>query len=207
MMVLLVTAATTVEGYSRGSFDFTNKAPYLFEQYNSDKSAGMTMAKRGRPPGATTRRRNPNNFAAHHAQTLMELWLAGAPVLEIRAMLSSLAGNPGHQALIRECWSQRGNVRRYTVPPKIKRRLCRLAIAHMVELQHDRILRQRAQGAHAALRRQGWTDTQITEILRRRSPANIDFETPDLDKVLEIVNRRAPMTTLRRKAASRKLRN
>jgi hypothetical protein len=76
------------------------------------------VAKRGRPPGATTRLRNPNNFAAHHALTLMELWLADAPVLEIRAMLSSLAGNPEHQALIQECWRQRGNERRYTVPPK-----------------------------------------------------------------------------------------
>jgi hypothetical protein len=33
------------------------------------------MTKRGRPPGATSRWRNPNNFAAHHAQVLMELWL------------------------------------------------------------------------------------------------------------------------------------
>jgi hypothetical protein len=137
----------------------------------------------------------------------MELWLAGLPVLGVRGMLSSLAGNPEQQALIQACWSQRGNERRYTVPPKIKRRLCRLAVAHTVALQHDRILRQRTQAARAALRRQGWTDTQITEILRRSPPEqNIDLEALDLDKVLEIVNRRAPATTLRRKAASRKLR-
>jgi hypothetical protein len=161
MVVLLVTAATTVEGYSRGSFDFTNKAPHLFDRYNSDKSAGIKVAKRGRPPGATTRWRNPNNFAALHAQTLMELWLAGAPVLVVRAMLSSLAGDPEQQALIQACWSRRGNEPRHTVPPKIKRQLCRLAVAHTMELQHDRILRQRAQASYETLRRQGWTDTQI----------------------------------------------
>jgi len=153
------------------------------------------VAKRGRPPGVTSRWRNPNNFAAHHAQTLMELWLAGVPVLGIRAMLSSLAGSPEQQALIQAFWSHRGSERRYTGPPKIKLHLCRLAVAHTVELQHDRILRQRAQAARAALRREGWTDTQITEILRRSPPEHIDFETPDLDKVLEIVSRRAPATT------------
>ena len=108
------------------------------------------MAKRGRPPGATSRWRNPNNFAAHHAQVLMEVWLAGAPVLEIRVMLSSLAGNPEQQALIEECWSKRGNERRYTVPPKIKRKLCRLAVAHVVELRRDAIQRRRAQAAQTS---------------------------------------------------------
>ena len=54
------------------------------------------MAKRGRPSGVTSWWRNPNNIAAHHAQALMELWLAGAPVVEIRVMLSSLAGRPGN---------------------------------------------------------------------------------------------------------------
>jgi hypothetical protein len=164
------------------------------------------MTKRGRPPGATSRWRNPNNFAAHHAQALIELWLAGAPVLEIRVMLLSLAGSPEHQGLIEECWSQRGNERRYTVPPKIKRKLCRLAVAHVVELHCDAIRRRRARAAKTALRIQGWTDAQIGEILSRRALEHIEFEAPDLEKVLEIVNRRAPATTLRRKAASRKLR-
>jgi hypothetical protein len=71
------------------------------------------MTKRGRPPGATSWWRNPNNFAAHHAQVLMELWLAGLPVLGVRGVLSSLAGSPEQQALIEECWSKRGNERRY----------------------------------------------------------------------------------------------
>jgi hypothetical protein len=136
----------------------------------------------------------------------MELWLAGLPVLGVRGMLSSLAGNPEQQALIEECWSQRGNELRYTVPPKIKRKLCRLAVAHTVELRCDAIRRRRARAAKTALRIQGWTDAQISEILRRRAPEHIEFEAPDLKKVLEIVNRRAPATTLRRKAASRKLR-
>ena len=164
------------------------------------------MAKRGRPTGATSWQRNPNHVAAHHAQVLMELWLAGAPVLEIRVMLSSLAGNPEAQALIEECWSKLGNDRRHTVPPKIKRKLCRLAVAHVVELRRDAILRRRARAAKTTLRTRGWTETQIAEILNRRAPERIDFEAPDRKKVLEIVNWRAPATTLRRKAASRKLR-
>jgi hypothetical protein len=146
--------------------------------------------------------RNLNNIAAHHAQVLMELWLAGAPVPEIRVVLSSLAGSREHQALIKKCWDERGSKRRYTVPLPIKRRLCRLAVGHVIELQRDR----RWKAAKVALRREGWTDTQITEILRRRPSEHIDFEVPDLDKVLEILNRRAPATTLRRKAAARKLR-
>jgi hypothetical protein len=136
----------------------------------------------------------------------MELWLAGAPVLEIRNMLSSLAGSPEQQVLIEECWSKRGNERRYTMPPKIKRKLCRLAVAHAAELRCDAIQRRRARAAETELRTQGWTDAQIAEILRRRAPERIDFEAPKLEKVLAIVNRRAPATTLRRKATSRKLR-
>jgi len=164
------------------------------------------MAKRGRPTGATSWQRNPNHVAAHHAQVLIEAWLAGAPVLEIRLMLLSLAANPEQHALIEECWSKRGNERRYTVPPKIKRKLCRLAVAHVVELRRDAIQRRRARAAETALRTQGWTEIQIAEILNRRAAERIDLEAPDLEKVLEIVKRRTPAITLRRKATSRKLR-
>jgi hypothetical protein len=72
---------------------------------------GRRMAKRGRPTAATSWQRNPNHIAAQHAKVLMETWLAEAPVLEIRVMLSSLAGNPEAQALIEECWSKLGNDR------------------------------------------------------------------------------------------------
>jgi hypothetical protein len=139
---------------------------------------GRRMAKRGRPTGATSWQRNPNPVAAHHAKVLMEVWLAGAPVLEIRVMLSSLAGNPEAQALIEECWNKLGNNRRYTVPPKIKRNLCRLAVAHVVELRRDAIQRRRARAAETALRAEGWADTQVAEILNRRAPGRIDFEAP-----------------------------
>ena len=105
------------------------------------------MAKRGRPSGVTSWWRNPNNIAAHHAQALMELWLAGAPVVEIRVMLSSLAGRPEYQALIDECWS--------TIPPKIKRKLCRLAVAHVMELHRDAIQRRHARAAERRLAIQG----------------------------------------------------
>ena len=40
--------------------------------------------------------------------------------------------SPEHQALIEECWNKRGKERRYTVPPKIKRRLCELAIVFVI---------------------------------------------------------------------------
>ena len=136
----------------------------------------------------------------------MEVWLAGAPVYQIQIMLTSLAGSPELQTLIEECWSKRGNERRYTVPPKIKRNLCRLAVAHVTELRRDVIRRHRAEAAKRELRTAGWTDAQIAQILSRKAAERIYFEAPDLKKVLEIVNRRTPAITLRRKAASRKLR-
>lgn len=129
----------------------------------------------------------------------MELWLAAAPVLEVRVMLSSLAGNPKHQALIDECWSKTENQRRFTVPPKIKRKLCRLAIAHVAEMRRDFIQRRRAR----ALAIQGFSRAAAVEILSRTAVERVEL---NLQKVLAIVNRHAPTHTLRRKAAARKLR-
>ena len=162
-------------------------------------------ARADRPRGVTTWWRNPNNIAAHHAQVLIELWLAGAPVLEIRVMLSSLAGSPEYQALIDECWNKLENKRRYTVPPKIKRKLCRLAVAHVTELRRDAIQRRHARASERALAIQGFSRAATAEILGRRT-VKLSLEVPDLKKVLAIVNRRAPPGTLRRKAANRKLR-
>jgi hypothetical protein len=164
------------------------------------------MAKRGRPPGVTSWWRDPNNIAAHHAQVLLELWLAGAPALEIRVILSSLAGSPEYQALIDECWSKLENERRFTVPPKIKRKLSQLAVAHVMELRRDAIQRRHARAAERALAIQGFSRAATAEILGRRTVKHVSVEAPDLKKVLEIVNRRAPPGTLRRKAAHRKLR-
>ena len=161
--------------------------------------------KRGRPLGATSWWRNPNRVAAHQAQVLMELWLAGAPVLEIRVMLSSLAGKPEQRELIEECWSRRPNERRYTVPPKIKRKLCELAVAHVAELRRETILRLSCQAAQNALRNQGWTDMQIAEI-RSRDRGPIHFNRADPEEVLNISNWCAPTISLRRKATDRKLR-
>ena len=131
------------------------------------------MAKRGRPPGSTRL-----NLAVHHANVLMEAWLADVPVIGIRVMLSSLAGSPQYQALIEECWDERGHNRRYTVPKAIKQKLCRLAIAHVMELRLDTIERQRTKAAKTPLL----------------------IKTPDIEKVLEGVNRKAPEgVSLRRK--------
>jgi hypothetical protein len=164
------------------------------------------VARAGRPRGVTSWWRNPNNVAAHHAQVLIELWLAGAPVLEIRVMLSSLAGNPEYQALIDECWSKLENKRRFTVPPKIKRKLCRLAAAHVLELRRDAIQRRHARVSERALAIQGFSRAAAAEIVRRRTVKQVSVEAPDFEKVVAIVNRRAPPGTLRRKAANRKLR-
>jgi hypothetical protein len=131
------------------------------------------VAKRGRPPGSTRL-----NLAVHHANGLIELWLADAPVIEIRVMLSSLAGSPKYQALIEECWSKRGSNPRTTAPKAIKEALCRLAIAHVMELRLDTIERQCTKAAKTALL----------------------IKTPDIEKVLEGVNRKAPEgISLRRK--------
>jgi hypothetical protein len=175
------------------------------------KSAGAAqsppvVAKRGRPLGATSWWRNLEGITAHHANVLLELWLAEAPVFEVRVLLSSLAGSRQHQDVITECWGARNDERRYTVPPKIKRKLCSLAVAHVVELRRDDILRQRAQEAKRALRKQGWTDMQIEEILSRTGSEPTDLVEPGVNRVLKIVNRRAPPATLRRKAPDRILR-
>ena len=118
-------------------------------------------------------------------------------------MLSSLAGSPEYQALIDECWNKLENKRRYTVPPKIKRKLCRLAVAHVTELRRQTILHQCNQAIERDLQRQGYSDGQIAEIMSRRVPESPHVEPPDSEKVLEIVNRRAPPGSLRRKAKDR----
>jgi hypothetical protein len=64
-------------------------------QYRNSKPANeVGMTKRGRPIGARSWWRNPANIAAHHANVLLELWLAGVPEQAIRLMLSSLVANP-----------------------------------------------------------------------------------------------------------------
>ena len=85
------------------------------------------MARRGRPRGALSWARNPVNFAAHHAKVLLELWLAGVPI-QIGPeynLLPSLMTTDRRLVQPKE--------RERTVPPRIKRVLCRLAIAHVVE--------------------------------------------------------------------------
>jgi hypothetical protein len=136
----------------------------------------------------------------------MELWLAKASVGQIRFMLPSLAGSPEHRALISECWSKLEKERRYTVPSKIKRNLCRLAVAHTTEFHRDATELRRAQALERTLTSQGFTRTATEEILRLRTARPVSVEAPDLEKVLAIVNRRAPPGTLRRKAKKRKLR-
>jgi len=145
---------------------------------------------------------------------LLELWLAGVPI-QIGPeynLLPSLMTTDRRLVQPKE--------RERTVPPSIKRVLCRLAIAHVVELHRqaqaaapeiERSLRSAKDKAEAELRRQGWTDERIAahfkrlQIARERR-AHREFEVPDLTAVLAAVNRRAPERTLRRKASERKRR-
>jgi len=130
----------------------------------------------GRPLGATSWWRDLTNVAKHHTDVLLELWLAGAPV------------------------------RRYTVPKATKRYLCQLAIDHVTETRSQAILHQRIRASEKNLRRQGYSDAQIAEIMGRRVWERPHVDPPDIEKVLKIVNRGAPPVTLRRKARDRILR-
>jgi hypothetical protein len=105
------------------------------------KVSGDGKRGRGRPRGALSWWKNSANVAAHHATTLMEIWLATS----------------------RE--------RRHTVPVKVKRKLVENAIAYLDELHRQSI------------------DQQIPSTWKR----------PNAKQVLQIVNRRCPPITLRRK--------
>ena len=172
------------------------------------------MAKRGRPLGTggpTHWARNPANVAAHHASVLIELWLADAPVIEV-AKLSPWG--PEHQAIIEECWSKRGCERRHTVPKAIKLKLCEVAIAHVMSLhqqsedarpQIEESLQRALSSAKAELKDRGWTKEEIATWFKKlsertRKRANKEVKKPSVDKVFEVVTRRAPANTLRRKA-------
>src|SRR5205085_1141287 len=96
--------------------------------------------------------------------------------------------------------------RRQTVPSKIKRKLCRLAVAHVTELHHQTIITRWVQATVRDLRRQGYSDPQITEIMRRRVPPPAHIAAPPVAKVVELVGRHAPPVSLRRKARERILR-
>jgi hypothetical protein len=158
----------------------------------------------GRPLGSTSWSRNLANVAAHHANLLLELWLAEVPVLEFQLVFPQVAHRPEHRAMIEECWRARDRGRRrYTVPPKIKRQLCRLAGAHVMELRRQTILHHCNQAIERDLQGQGYNDGQIDAIMSRRVPQSPHVEPPDIEKVLEIVNRRAPPGSLRRKAKDR----
>jgi hypothetical protein len=179
------------------------------------------VAKRGRPQGSKDLRLNQANVAAGHASLLLELWLADAPVIEVRALLWPFSWSTEHQALIEKCWSRRKHERRFTVPPKIKRALCQLAVAYVMELQQQKqdvkleieaSLRRSKAAAEAELKARGWSDEEIAAHFNKLEAAarkrRKDFKTPDVKKVLEIVNRRTPRQTLRRPNADRRnLRN
>lgn len=179
------------------------------------------MAMRGRPAGATSWTGNPVNVAAHYASILMECWLAGAPEFEVRGLLGLLAWNADCQLLIEHCWRKRGDEPRHTVPKPIKRKICKLAVAHVIELhQQTRDLSpeieasmQRAKSAaEAELRSRGLSDAEIADWFktlaeRTRKRSHKEFKAPSIAEVLAKVDRRAPSTTLRRKASCRILRN
>jgi hypothetical protein len=134
-------------------------------------------------------------------------------MIQAQALLRPLFEHPEHRTTIEECWRRRGTERRYTVPKAIKRDLCQLAIAYITELQRqsqeakdqtEASLRRNRFAAETELRNRGWTDKEIAAWFnklseRARKRVKKDFKTPNVDKVLEIVTRRAPAHTLRRK--------
>jgi hypothetical protein len=129
------------------------------------------------------------NVAGQHARVLLEAWLSGASMAEIEMVLfpwlAETPNYPTYRAILEECWRERGSERRYTVPVPIKRKLCRLAILHVMELRLDQIKRIERQSVGAA------------KLLIKK--------TPDVEEVLEIVNQQAPQgPSLRRKARDRR---
>jgi hypothetical protein len=166
------------------------------------------MAKRGRPIGATSRLKNPENVVAHYTSHLMECWLAGVPI-----------------HIGPDCWLVQPTGRRHTVPQTIQRTLCKLAIAHVVRLHQqsqaaaleiDNSLRRSKAHAEAMLRRQGWTDEQIAAWFKKLQVASgrrvqREFRVPTVKAelvefvkaVLALVERKTPGYTARRKASER----
>jgi hypothetical protein len=166
------------------------------------------MAKRGRPIGATSKLKNPENVVAHYTSHLMECWLAGVPI-----------------QIDPDCWLVQPTRRRHTVPQTIQRTLCKLAIAHVVRLHQqtqaaaleiDDSLRRSKAHAGAVLRRQGWTDEQIAAWFKKLQVASgrrvqREFRVPTVKAelvefvkaVLALVERKTPRYTARRKASER----
>lgn len=166
------------------------------------------MAKRGRPIGATSKLKNPENVVAHYTSHLMECWLAGVPI-----------------QIDPDCWLVQPTRRRHTVPQTIQRTLCKLAIAHVMRLHQqtqaaaleiDDSLRRSKAHAGAVLRRQGWTDEQIAAWFKKLQVASgrrvqREFRVPTVKAelvefvkaVLALVERKTPRYTARRKASER----
>ena len=150
----------------------------------------------------------------------MECWLAGVPELAVRGLLRPLAWDAEAQLLIEDCWRNMGDDRRFTVPKPIKRKICKLAVAHVIELhrqtqdampQIEASMQRAKSAAEAKLRSDGMSDAEIAswfktlaERARKRTPK--EFRAPSVAEVLTKVDRRAPSTTLRRKASCRILR-
>jgi hypothetical protein len=165
----------------------------------------------GRPRGALSWAKNSVNFAADYANALIECWLGGVPIQIGDHQLIPASRFPVQ--------APRGQPRkeRRTVPWRIKRVLCRLAIARVRRIYQqiqaaapeiEASLRRGEAKAEAELRRRGWTDERIAAHFKRLQVARKrrvqrGFREPDLGAVLAAVNRRAPDRTLRRKAGER----
>jgi hypothetical protein len=164
--------------------------------------------------------RNPANVAALYTNALIETWLADVLLMALALLHPLLEREPEHKTLLVECFRARSDELRHTVPVKIKRKLCRLAIAYMVELhlqqqaakqQIEDSWRRSGDAGELELRRRGWTDQRIAAWIEKLQAAAQrrsvkDFKVPDVNKVMAVVDRKAPAATLRRKAARRKLR-
>jgi len=175
----------------------------------------MMMARRGRPPGSDSWARNPDNVAAHYAEVMLELWLGAAPVEALKYLMSPALCRAELVTLLEECWSKQSKEQRHTVPVPIKRDICKLAIEYVDNLYGTKQKEflaincdQLTDSINTQLRNRGLSDDQIAANFKRfekaQRRAEKKWRRPNLTKVIEIVNRRAPANTLRRKAMSRK---
>jgi hypothetical protein len=114
----------------------------------------LTMAgkkrRSGRRKGSLSWSKTPAALAGHYLNCLIEMWLAGVPILT----------RP-------DCWLVQPTGRRHTVPPEIKRALAQAAIEYVVQLDAKAIEQVRRNGPPIT---RPSTD-QVLAWSRRRAPA------------------------------------
>jgi hypothetical protein len=153
------------------------------------------MAKRGRPVGSKSRTLNPTQVLANRLSLLRDLWFALGPEPR-KEMPEPIKLRLYHLAVELEA--------------QLQQRLCGCAVIEAGE----KSLQRAKSGLEDQLRARGWSQKQIStyfikrrqiEDKRRKRMARMaaeksKAEIPDAETMWEIVGRRAPKTTPRKKA-------